>query len=104
MSIVNINHNKVPCVEFDKDYFYMPASIMPRTDITQETKLCFAMILTEYLPSGYDVAQKALADVTVEDIFKKYNQPLLMAGKIREEIVRLAPELEKILDDCKVRK
>ena len=40
----------------------------------------------------------------VEDIFKKYNQPLLMAGKIREEIVRLAPELEKILDDCKVRK
>lgn len=94
---VTAHKGQVPFVDFDKDYYYMLATIMPRQDIMQETKLCFAMILTEYLPLGLEYAQNQLLNITVKDIVKKYKQPLMSAGKIREEIIMLAPNLHDIL-------
>lgn len=86
-----------PYVNYDKDYYYIPVSIMPRQDILPETKMCFSMAVTEFLPLGLEYAQKRIAEITVSDVVKKYKQPLLMAEKIREELVRLAPDLHKIL-------
>lgn len=94
---VTAHQGKVPYVNFDKDYYYIPASIMPRQDIMQETKLCFSMALTEYLPMGFEYAQNQLLNISVNDIVNKFKQPLMMAGKIRDEIIMLAPNLHAIL-------
>lgn len=94
---VTANKGKIPYVNFDKDYYYIPVSLMPRQDITQETKICFSMMVTEYLPLGMEYAQQKLTEVTINDIVKKYKQPLLMAGRIREEVIMLAPDLQSIL-------
>lgn len=94
---ITANKGKIPYVNFQKDYFYIPVSLMPRQDITPETKMCFSMIVTEYLPLGLEYAQQKLTEVTINDIVSKYKQPLLMAIKIRDEITMLAPDLETIL-------
>lgn len=94
---VTARKGKFPYVDFDDDYYYMPVSLMARTDIMQETKLCFAMANTEYLPYGLEYAQKKLSEITVSDIVRKYKQPVVIADKIREEIVALAPHLHEIL-------
>lgn len=94
---VTAHKGEIPYVNFDKNYYYIPASLMPRQDIMQETKLCFSMALTEYLPLGLEYAQNKLMNITINDIVKKYKQPLLMATKIRDEVVLLAPELHSIL-------
>ncbi len=94
---VTAHKGKVPFVDFDDDYFYMPVSLMARQDIMQETKLCFSMAITEYLPLGLEYAQKRLSEITVRDIVCKYKQPVVIADKIREEISTLAPSLHSIL-------
>lgn len=88
---------RVPFVNYDEDYYYIPASIMPRQDILLETKICFSMAVTEFLPHGLEYAQKRISEITVNDVVCKYQQPLLMAEKIRDEVARLAPDLHKIL-------
>lgn len=88
---------RVPFVNYDNDYYYIPASIMPRQDILPETKICFSMAVTEYLPFGLEYAKKRISEITVKDIVSKYQQPLLMAEKIRNEVISLAPNLHKIL-------
>lgn len=94
---VTARKGQVPYVDYDDDYYYMPVSIMSRQDIMQETKLCFSMALTEYLPSGLEYAQKKLSEITITDIVRKYKQPIVMADRIREEIIALAPNLHDIL-------
>lgn len=95
---VTAHKGSYPYVNYDEDYYYIPVSIMPRQDILPETKMCFSMAVTEFLPSGLEYAQKRIAEITVSDVVRKYKQPLLMAEKIREELVRLAPDLHKILN------
>lgn len=94
---VTARKGQVPFVDFDDDYYYMPVSLMARPDIMQETKLCFAMAITEYLPSGLEYAQKRLSEITVSDIVFKYKQPIVIADRIRKEITALAPNLHNIL-------
>lgn len=94
---VTAHKGKVPYVNYDEDYYYIPVSIMWRTDIMQETKLCFSMAVTEYLPYGLEYAQKKLSEITVSDIVGKFKQPIVMADRIREEIIALAPNLHDIL-------
>lgn len=94
---VTAHKGKVPYVNYDEDYYYIPVSIMWRTDIMQETKLCFSMAVTEYLPHGLEFAQKKLSEITVSDIVCKFKQPIVIADRIREEIIRLAPDLHDIL-------
>ncbi len=94
---VTARKGQVPYVNYDNDYYYIPASIMPRQDILLETKICFSMAVTEYLPFGLEYAKKRISEITVTDVVRKYQQPLLMAEKIRDEVVSLAPNLHKIL-------
>ena len=94
---VTARKGKVPYVDFDDDYYYMPVSLMPRQDIMQETKLCFSMAITEYLPYGLEYAQKRISEITISDIVCKYKQPVVIADRIKEEITALAPNLHDIL-------
>lgn len=94
---VTARKGKVPYVDFDDDYYYIPVSLMSRTDVMQETKLCFSMAMTEHLPMGLEYAQKRLSEITISDIVCKYKQPIVIADRIREEIVMLAPKLHDIL-------
>ncbi|MDE5771929.1 MAG: hypothetical protein K2I06_09950 [Ruminococcus sp.] len=94
---VTAQKGKVPYVNYDEDYYYIPVSIMWRTDIMQETKLCFSMAVTEYLPYGLEYAQKRLSEITISDIVCKFKQPIVIAEKIRDEIISLAPDLHSIL-------
>lgn len=88
---------KVPYVDFKDDYYYMPVSLMSRADIMQETKLCFSMAITEYLPYGLEYAQKRLSEITVSDIVCKFKQPIIIAESVRDELISLAPQLHNIL-------
>ncbi len=94
---VTARKGKYPYVDYDKDYYYMPVSLMSRQDIMQETKLCFSMAITEYLPFGLEYARKRLSDITVSDIVCKYKQSVLVAERVRDEIISLAPKLQDIL-------
>lgn len=94
---VTARKGKVPYVNYDEDYYYMPVSLMWRTDIMQETKLCFAMAVTEYLPFGLEYAQKRLSEITVSEIVGKFKQPIIIAESVKDEIVSLAPKLHEIL-------
>ncbi len=94
---VTAQKGKYPYVNYDEDYYYIPVSIMWRTDIMQETKLCFSMAVTEYLPHGLEFAKKKLSEITISDIVSKYQQPIVIADRIQSEIIRLAPDLHDIL-------
>lgn len=95
--VVTAHKGKIPYVDFDENYFYMPASIMERNDIMQETKVCFAMAITEYLPLGFEYATQKLSDISIRDIVSKYNMPIVVADRIKSEIIALAPNLHEIL-------
>ncbi|MDE6593509.1 MAG: plasmid recombination protein [Oscillospiraceae bacterium] len=82
--------------------FHIHTSILPRRAdgsfcSRSIAKLCFSMIMTEHLPLGLEHAQKKLSEITVSDIVRKYKQPVVIADRIREEIVMLAPKLHDIL-------
>lgn len=94
---ITAHKGKVPYVDFKDDCYYMPVSLMCRPDIMQETKLCFSMAITEYLPYGLEYAQKRLSEITMSDIVCKFKQPIIIAERIRDEIIALAPELHNIL-------
>lgn len=94
---ITAHKGQIPYVDFDEDYFYMPVSIMSRQDIMQETKVCFAMAITEYLPLGLEYATKKLSEISIADIVKKYNMPIVVADRIKSEIIALAPNLHEIL-------